>query len=380
MQVVSAYSITTPRTDVAVDAKARTGQFTVDVKNEQSAVDRVVLEIEPVGAGSDAAGSDWFSVDRHLRPIPAAGSEQFLVSVTVPKEAAVGSYQVRPVAYSSDHPPDDTKVDGPLMTLTVPPIPEPPPTPWWRRWWPWWLVAAGVLVAVIVAVIVILLVRSASVSVPSVVGLPQQQAEGILTAHHLKVGSVTRQFDATHQDGNVTAQNPSAGTKAKRAAAVSLTIAENAKVPNVVGMQLAAAKNTLDQQGFKVNITSGSPSANPGTVLAEDPAAGTPVQKGSSVTVIVAPKHAVGPVQVLDALLGQSTPGNISASADPGFEIVPDKTQVMVVAQTQGVRLNSQLVNQSANSVTMSVMAVNNGPSFVGFVQFRLEYDEIPVQ
>lgn len=379
MQVVSAYSITTPRTVVAVDAKARTGQFTVDVKNEQPAVDRVVLEIEPVGAGTGAAAPDWFSVDRHLRPIPAAGSEQFLVSITVPKDAAVGSYQVRPVAYSSDHPPDDTKVDGPVMTLTVPQIPVPPRSPWWRRWWPWWLVAVGVLVAVAVAVIVIVVVRSAPVSVPSVVGLSKQQAQTVLTAHHLKVGSVTRKFDANHQDGNVTAQNPSAGTKAKRAAAVDLTIAENAKVPNVVGMQLSAASNKLTQQGFKVDVAAGSPSATPGTVLAVNPAPGTPVAKGSSVTIIVAAKHGVGPSQSLTVFFGQSTPASISSSADPGFQIVTGKAQLVVMSQTPGIQLTSQVVDQSANSVTMSVTAINNGP-FVGFVQFRLEFDEIPVQ
>lgn len=47
---MSTYSITTPRTDLTVDVESRTGQFTVDVKNEQPARDRVVLEIEPVGS------------------------------------------------------------------------------------------------------------------------------------------------------------------------------------------------------------------------------------------------------------------------------------------------------------------------------------------
>lgn len=161
MQTLSAYSITVPRTDLTLDPAKRTGQFTVDVKNEQSALDRVVLDIVAVGTGASAADPAWFLVDRHLRAIPPDGSEQFLVSVTVPEGVAAGSFQVQPVAYSSDHPPDDTKVAGPLITVTLPPPPLPTKVPWWRRWWwPWWLIAAGALVLVAVVVVVLVIVFS----------------------------------------------------------------------------------------------------------------------------------------------------------------------------------------------------------------------------
>ncbi len=158
---VSAYSITVPRTDVTVDASARTAQFSVDVKNEQSAPDRVVLGIEAVTTGAGAADPSWFSVDRHQRAIPAGGSEQYLVSVAVGAEVAAGAFLLRPVAYSSDRPPDDTKVDGPVMTLTLP-APLPPPLPWWRRWWPWWLIGVGVLLLLAAAVTVLVVVLSHS--------------------------------------------------------------------------------------------------------------------------------------------------------------------------------------------------------------------------
>lgn len=160
MHIVSAYSITTPRTGLTVDAKSRTSQFTVDVKNEQPVLDRVVLAIESAGARTSAADPK-FLVDRNLRSIPPEGSEQYLVTVEA-KTVPVGTHRFRPVAYSADRPPDDTKVNGPLMTLTIPKIPPPPPLPWWRRRWPWWLVAAGIVLAVAIAVTVVVIARSGS--------------------------------------------------------------------------------------------------------------------------------------------------------------------------------------------------------------------------
>jgi hypothetical protein len=155
---LSPYSITVARVEVQVDALARDGQFTVDVKNEQTGLDRVVANIEAVATGGVAADPSWFAVDRHQRSIPAGGSEQFLVSATVSASTAPGSYLMRPVAYSADRPPDDTKVTGPIMTLVVPAPPAPPAPPWWRKWWPWWLIAAIAAVLLVVAVIVVALV------------------------------------------------------------------------------------------------------------------------------------------------------------------------------------------------------------------------------
>lgn len=67
---MSTYSITTPRTDLTVDVESRTGQFTVDVKNEQPARDRVVLEIEPVGSEAGGWIRPGLSVDWPLRRWP----------------------------------------------------------------------------------------------------------------------------------------------------------------------------------------------------------------------------------------------------------------------------------------------------------------------
>lgn len=71
VQLVSAYSITIARNAPTVDKDFRTSEFTVDVKNEQSTLDRVMLGIESSGTGTDAADPSWFTTDHLPRPIPA---------------------------------------------------------------------------------------------------------------------------------------------------------------------------------------------------------------------------------------------------------------------------------------------------------------------
>jgi hypothetical protein len=61
-------------------------------------------------------------------------------------------------------------------------------------------------------------------------------------------------------------------------------------VPAVTGLPTAEATQILEDQGFQVQLTDGPPgSADPGTVLAQDPAAGSPAAQGTTVTLTVAP-------------------------------------------------------------------------------------------
>jgi hypothetical protein len=340
MPDVSAYSITAPRTSVTVERVARTGQFTVDVKNDQSAPDRVVVTIEGgtaevvppgvvapgepalgggspgepapsgtapgngesagaappvVATGATAADPAWFAVDRHLRPIPAGGSEQFLVTVTVPATVSPGAYSLRPAAYSADHPPDVTKVDGPLMTVVVPETQKR--QPWWRRWWPWWLVAIGVavLLAVAIAVVVIVLSGGGKVAVPNEVNRSLADAQSDLSAHNLTAGTVTRLVNTGVAKDTVLTQSPAAGTQVDKNSAVALTVADNVTVPNLVGQQLNTARSILQGNELVPQPTGPITSPRAGlcgflfqqhscVVFTQNPAPGQRVDPGSPVT------------------------------------------------------------------------------------------------
>lgn len=80
-------------------------------------------------------------------------------------------------------------------------------------------------------------------------------------------------------------------------------------VPDVVGLTQQEAQQTLGNQGFQVSATEeGSDSADPGTVLRQDPAAGTEADPGALVALVVA--RAIPTVDVPD-LTGQS--GTVAA-------------------------------------------------------------------
>jgi hypothetical protein len=252
MPGLSVYSITVPQTEVPVDAAARTGQFTVDVKNEQAMLDRVVANIEAVATGGVAADPSWFAVDRHQRPIPAGGSEQFLVSATVPATVAPGSYLMQPVAYSADHPPDDTRVSGPIMALVVPAPPAPPPKPWWRKWWPWWLVGAIVAILLVVAVVVVIVVLSGggnnkTVQIPQTSGLPAATATSNLQALGLTVTQTS--VRSLLPVGVATGTNPQAGAMVAAHSSVTLFVSRGVFLPPLTLLTPATAAGTANTAG-----------------------------------------------------------------------------------------------------------------------------------
>ena len=73
--------------------------------------------------------------------------------------------------------------------------------------------------------------------------------------------------------------------------AVTSGAARTGKVPNVVGQKVAVAKGALGKEGLKVKIVFDESSTKPdGTVVAIDPAVGTPVHPHDAVTITLAGK------------------------------------------------------------------------------------------
>jgi RHS repeat-associated protein len=81
----------------------------------------------------------------------------------------------------------------------------------------------------------------AIVQIPSVIGLPEEEAKTVLTASGLSVGSITAASDNVVAAGKVTSQSPAAGTSADRSSAVNLVVSTGANAdtePPVVSVSL----------------------------------------------------------------------------------------------------------------------------------------------
>jgi beta-lactam-binding protein with PASTA domain len=123
-----------------------------------------------------------------------------------------------------------------------------------------------------------------TVDVPNVVGLAAAQALVRLQAAGLKGRNVLIQ--SVQPKGRVIRQAPPGGSQAKKGSTVALTISKGSKpvtVPPVVGLTEAAATATLSRLGFRLSVSRISSTKPKGTVVSQEPAAGTRAQKGSIV-------------------------------------------------------------------------------------------------
>ena len=144
-------------------------------------------------------------------------------------------------------------------------------------------------------------------TVPDLSNLTQTAAETAISGAGLKVGTVTQQPSTTVATGLVISQSPTAGQKIDKGSTVSFVVstgspspspspslspspsASGVSVPNVYGLQSAVAEQQLNAVGLQVayrqQANSGQP---PGTVLKIRPDAGTVVQSGSTVLLVIA--------------------------------------------------------------------------------------------
>jgi hypothetical protein len=85
----------------------------------------------------------------------------------------------------------------------------------------------------------------------------------------------------------VVAQNPSAGTDVERGSTVTITISEGEEMPDVVGITVLNAKAQLTQLGLLVEVEFGDCGNKTGTVCEQDPEPGSSVTAGDTATLII---------------------------------------------------------------------------------------------
>lgn len=212
------------------------------------------------------------------------------------------------------------------------------------RWWLWLL---AVLVAALGLAAVLLLPGTQKVSVPTVVGADQANAEAKLRQDGFRVDTV--QKTAEQPAGQVIGQDPTGGTKAKKGSTVTLTVSagpQQVAVPPVVGLTLSSARGRLQKAGLEASEREeNSDTVAQGRVISVSPTEGQKVDKGSSVTLVVS--SGKPQVQVPD-VVGKSFDEAQSALQAAGFKVTrtdkeSDKDPGTVLAQNPkaGGRIDS---------------------------------------
>jgi serine/threonine-protein kinase len=198
-----------------------------------------------------------------------------------------------------------------------PPVPPPdarPPAFLARDVWPW-LAALGILViaALLVWIFVLRDTGNKGKVVPAVVGMQQQQAVAKLTADGFSVNVIVG--PASRPRGIVVSQIPGGGSRVGKNQKVTLhvsnghpitvttaattttqatttthttTAVQQIAVPDVSGQDMTSAAGQIEAAGFVAETDPVTDSATEGTVIQQDPAAGTQAAAGSVVRLSIA--------------------------------------------------------------------------------------------
>jgi eukaryotic-like serine/threonine-protein kinase len=271
--------------------------------------------------------------------------------------------------------PEDTQAHEPVG----PPPPGAPPPPDARvpprllaDAWPW-LAALGVLA--VAALLVWLFVlnddSSKGQTVPGVVGMQQQQAIAKLTGDGFNVRAIVG--PANRPAGIVASQKPGGGSRLDKGQTVVInvsnghavapstttqattaastqtttqstttaqtTTAATAAVPAVTGQDAASGAGQVEAAGFVAETGPVSASGTPGSIVEEDPAAGSNAQPGSVVRLGVA-TGSERPAQQVPNVVGQKAGAARAALLDAkltvktDFRHGPAKSAGVVLSQT----------------------------------------------
>jgi eukaryotic-like serine/threonine-protein kinase len=126
------------------------------------------------------------------------------------------------------------------------------------------------------------------IAVPQVTGLPLAAAQTALRKAGLTPGSVTTVGSATIPAGEVVSTNPAFGVSWPQNKPVALQVSGGPPLPNFVGQQFQAAQSQAQSGGYQLQQVAAVNNSQPqGTIVAQSPAAGTPVTPNEVVTVQV---------------------------------------------------------------------------------------------
>jgi serine/threonine-protein kinase len=178
--------------------------------------------------------------------------------------------------------------------------------------------------------------QSDTTTVPTVEGLTLDRAVTRLEQENLKSDIVTQENDAA--EGTVFRQDPSPGTEVDEGSTVQLLVSGgpgSVPVPNAVGLPESQARDRLVAAGFQVQTREVFAEDEPGTVVAQDPAAGADAADGATVTINVSKGSAQVDVPNVVGMSRSEAEAEIeSAKLVANAVVVPsDQPEGTVVAQ-----------------------------------------------
>ena len=219
----------------------------------------------------------------------AAEMRDDLKRVIAGQPAVGGSYGGASPDQTSVLPPvEHSGATRPAGAPQIRPVPK-------RRMSPWvWVAIIAALLALGLGVAFALgAIGGGKVVVPTLSGLTEEQAKAALEAAGLKIGEIATENSDSVDIGLIISQDPAAGDKVEEGASVNIVVSlgiAQVTVPDLTNMQEATAIEALRSTGdleYDKTLDENSADIAKGLVIRTEPAAGTPVAKGTRVVLFV---------------------------------------------------------------------------------------------
>jgi eukaryotic-like serine/threonine-protein kinase len=172
--------------------------------------------------------------------------------------------------------------------------------------------------------------------VPNVIGMPLDQAVKTLQDAGYELGDVRHGYSSAVAPNTVARQDPAAGTKLAKRSKVSVTIVQplgSLSTPDVLGKTAAEAQSALATMSLVPAISEDySAVVAPGVVITQAPAAGTPINPGDTVAMVVSKGPAPERVKV-PAINGKDRSSAEKVLRDVGLVPAPSEAYSDTVAK-----------------------------------------------
>ncbi len=134
---------------------------------------------------------------------------------------------------------------------------------------------------------------SSDIKAPDLSGMTVEQAKTNATVekYELKIVEEKQEYSSDFEAGKIISQNPKAGDGIKKGAEIKVVISKGKKqgeIPSLYGKTESGARKALESMGFKLGSVSEDYSdEEKGTVISQDPAAGTKAEEGATVNIVI---------------------------------------------------------------------------------------------
>lgn len=165
---------------------------------------------------------------------------------------------------------------------------------------------------------------SKKAKVPDLSDMTYKEAEKAADDAGFKLEKGKSVYSSEITEGHIVDQNPAGGKEVKKGSTIKVNLSKGSKdgtVPNIVGQNYKNIDKKLKKAGYKLGIVKEETSTKPeGTILSQDPVAGSNAEKGTKINVTVSDGKGKEKGTV-PTITGKSLEEAKSAIANAGFKI-----------------------------------------------------------